>query len=319
MTGLAPICLFVSNRPAQARRALDALAGNPLAGDSELYVFCDGPQGPADLPLLKEVRTLIRQEQRFKRVLWHERKQHGGRTRAVLSALDDLFRTHDAVIVLEDHLVPAPQFLTFMNEGLSRYREDSRVGAVQGFHPGPEDAPNGIYFSRFFAAWGWATWKRAWDAFEPDAGILLRRLEIPGLRRKFNLDGQSAHHRRLVAQHHGLVSSWHIRWYASQFLLGKLALCPGRSLVGGPGLETPRSGELQDSAYASLGLAFAIEMKEIKVIEDRAAAAQISRWHRRRQGAAWSWIDTCCPELIWAWPDRVRGHWRALRHKPFDP
>ena len=318
MNGLAPICLFVHNRPAQTRRALDALAHNPMAGESELYVFCDGPQGPADLAAVREVRSLVHRERRFRRVLIHERQHHGGRTRAVLSGLDDLFRCHDAVIILEDDLETCPQFLAFMNEGLSRYRLDPRVGAIQGWHAGPGDAPNGIYFSRYFTPWGWATWRRAWEGFEPDAGVLLRKLEGPGLKRKFNLDGRCSHHRRLVEQQHGTVHCWHIRWYASQFLLGRLALCPGRSLVVRMDQEAPRTQAAQDSAYAGLSLAFALEMKDIKVIEDRAAAAQLSRSHEGRLGPVRSLLDSHCPAIWFVWKGRALGFWRALLKKRVD-
>jgi len=313
MTVLAPICLFVHAHPGRTRRALDALAHNTLAGEAELYVFCDGPRGPADLAGVKAVRDLVRRERRFARVFIHERRHHAGRTRAILAGLEGLFRSHEAVIVLEDHLETRPQFLAFMNEGLGRYRLDPRVGAIQGWHPGPADAPNGTYFSRYFAPWGWATWRRAWEGFEPDAGRLLPRLEGPSLKRKFNLDGGRNLHRRLVAQQHGTVDCWHIRWYASQFLLGRLALCPGRSLVARMGPGTPQPAPAQDSAYAALGLAFALEMKDLKVVEDRAAAAQIRR--SLAPGSLFGWLGDHGPDLIYLWATRIYIFWLNFKHK----
>ena len=40
---LAPIALFVYNRPAHSRATLEALAANELARHSDLIVFSDGP------------------------------------------------------------------------------------------------------------------------------------------------------------------------------------------------------------------------------------------------------------------------------------
>ncbi|HOD41388.1 MAG TPA: glycosyltransferase family 2 protein, partial [Candidatus Wallbacteria bacterium] len=41
---LAPIVLFVYNRPDHTRRTVEALLKNEFAGESELIVFSDGPK-----------------------------------------------------------------------------------------------------------------------------------------------------------------------------------------------------------------------------------------------------------------------------------
>ena len=38
---LAPILLFVYNRPAHAKRAIEALLHNTLAAESELFIYSD--------------------------------------------------------------------------------------------------------------------------------------------------------------------------------------------------------------------------------------------------------------------------------------
>ena len=43
---LASIILFVYNRPDHTRRALAALAANPLAAESDLIIYADGAKKP---------------------------------------------------------------------------------------------------------------------------------------------------------------------------------------------------------------------------------------------------------------------------------
>ena len=58
---LAPVALFVFNRPHHTRKTLEALVANPEFSKSPLYVFCDGPRGEADLPAVSAVRRVVRE------------------------------------------------------------------------------------------------------------------------------------------------------------------------------------------------------------------------------------------------------------------
>jgi len=51
MQSLAPIALFVYNRPDHARRTIGYLKKNLLAEDSRLFVFSDGANKQTDLNL----------------------------------------------------------------------------------------------------------------------------------------------------------------------------------------------------------------------------------------------------------------------------
>ena len=55
----SPITLFVYNRPTHTKRTLDALALNPEAMESELYIFCDGLKTNDNLDSLKKLMKLL--------------------------------------------------------------------------------------------------------------------------------------------------------------------------------------------------------------------------------------------------------------------
>ena len=52
---LAPIVLFVYNRPWHTRQTLDSLMNNELAKDSILYIYSDGAKSNATKEQLNEV------------------------------------------------------------------------------------------------------------------------------------------------------------------------------------------------------------------------------------------------------------------------
>jgi GT2 family glycosyltransferase len=62
MINLAPIVLFVYNRPEHTRKTLEALSANQLADQSELFVFADGPKSNAsneDILKIEATRKIV--------------------------------------------------------------------------------------------------------------------------------------------------------------------------------------------------------------------------------------------------------------------
>ncbi len=55
---IAPIVLFAYNRPWHLQQTVESLAKNYLAGQSELFVFSDGPKTESDVPKVTEVKQL---------------------------------------------------------------------------------------------------------------------------------------------------------------------------------------------------------------------------------------------------------------------
>ena len=68
MQNLAPIALFVYNRPEHTRRTISYLQKNLLAEESRLFIFADGPKTSADKAKVDEVRQLLKEVTGFKSV-----------------------------------------------------------------------------------------------------------------------------------------------------------------------------------------------------------------------------------------------------------
>src|SRR6185369_2358751 len=159
MSASAPIVLFAYNRPRHLRQALDALAANEGAQDSELLAFCDGPRPsaePGELRRIEEVRAIVRQERRFAHVAVVEREGNLGLARSVIEGVTTALSRHDRVIVVEDDIVSSRGFLRYMNAALAMYADDDRVGCIHAwnFHVDTSGCPDTTFFLKGADCWG---------------------------------------------------------------------------------------------------------------------------------------------------------------------
>lgn len=235
----APIALFTYNRLEHTAATLAALARNPLAAESQVWAFSDGPRPgrPDDPEKIAAVRNLLHSAQGFREVHVVERQENLGLSRSIIAGVGEMVERHRRVIVLEDDIVTSPHFLRYMNDGLDCYEDDDRVISIHGYvYPTRTPLPE-AFFLRGADCWGWATWKRGWDLFEPDGRKLLGELQARGLERAFDMNGARAYVKMLEDQIAGRCDSWAIRWDAVAFLQDKLTLYPGVSLVRNIGLD----------------------------------------------------------------------------------
>jgi len=94
---LAPIVLFVYNRPWHTLQTLEALSKNELADQSVLYIYADGAKEGATLEALEkigEVRTLIRSQQWCKKVHIIERDKNWGLADNIVDGVTVIVNQH---------------------------------------------------------------------------------------------------------------------------------------------------------------------------------------------------------------------------------
>lgn len=231
---LPPIALFVYNRPHHARKTLESLMANAEFSDSPLYVFCDGAKRKKDIPFVRETRELIRSYELDNATII-EREENMGLANSIITGVTELCNKYGRVIVVEDDLYLSPYFLKYMNTALDTYEECDKVMHISGYmFPVKGQLPE-TFFYRATSCWGWGTWKRAWDKFEPDTYTLLAGFKNRKKRREFDIQGSMKYYRMLILQAIGMNDSWAIRWYASVFLNNGLCLHPGKSLVNNIG------------------------------------------------------------------------------------
>ncbi|MBR6493855.1 MAG: glycosyltransferase [Prevotella sp.] len=248
---LAPILLFVYNRPEHVRRGVASLLANDLAGESELFVFSDAAKDEASKSEVSEVRRFVRSIEGFKAVHIVERTDNWGLARSIIDGVTQTLEHYDRVIVLEDDLVLAPYFLQFMNDALETYKNEDRVGHIQACDFTQNPTLPDTFLIKWTGSWGWATWRRACRHFNPDGRQLLDELKRRKLTRRFDFNGKYGFTRMLRRQVEGKNNSWAIRWNASLFLADILSLNVGRSLVQNEGFDGSGTNCGNGGLYAS--------------------------------------------------------------------
>jgi GT2 family glycosyltransferase len=188
---LAPIVLFVYNRPWHTRKTIEALKRNVLTKESNLFIFSDGPQDDDNGDKLKvaAVRDYIDNIDGFNKVEIIKRNENFGLAKSITNGVTDIVNKFGRIIVLEDDLVTSPYFLTYMNEALELYKNNEKVISIHGYtYPTKKELPE-TFFIKGADCWGWATWKRGWDKFNIDAEKLYNEIEQKGLSKEFDFNG----------------------------------------------------------------------------------------------------------------------------------
>lgn len=233
----APILLFVYNRPEHVRQCVTSLQKNELATQSRLFIYSDAARNPESREGVEQARQFIRTIKGFKEVTIIEREQNWGLARSIIDGVTTQVNRFGRVIVMEDDLIAAPYFLQFMNDALETYKDEPRVGHIQGCDFTQDASLPDTFLIKWTGSWGWATWDRAWKLFNPNGKELLRQLEERKLTRRFDFNGTYGYTRMLRRQIEGKNNSWAIRWNASLFLADILSLNAGRSLIQNNGFD----------------------------------------------------------------------------------
>jgi glycosyltransferase involved in cell wall biosynthesis len=283
----APVVVFAYNRPAHLRRCLDSLAANVEAGRTNLVIYCDGPKSDLDAPAVLATLDEARRTNGFASIEVVQRPENLGLATSIITGVTERLFHANRIIVLEDDLVLSPFFLEFMNDGLQRWEDDGRVASIHGYCyplPEPQAAP---FFILGADCLGWATWRRAWEVFDPDAAALLNQIDTSGRAGLFDFGGTYPFTRLLRGVAEGRTQSWAIRWYASTFLHGMVTLYPHESLVIHEGSDGTGTNMSQTSVLDTDLAQHRIPIPDIEPVESQDARIAFSRFFRRmriRQG-----------------------------------
>ncbi|MHB1530104.1 MAG: glycosyltransferase family protein [Acidiferrobacteraceae bacterium] len=276
----APVALFVYNRPWHTRQTVEALLANPEAKDTDLYVFSDAAKTERARNAVSAVRAYVRGVSGFRSVRIIDQKVNLGLAGSIISGTTEVCDQRGRVIVLEDDIVTSPHFLKYMNAALNLYESNERVISISGYtYPIQHTLPE-TFFLRGADCWGWATWKRAWDLFEPNGDVLLRELERQKLTHQFDSYRTYPFTRMLRNQVTGKNGSWAIRWHATAFVRDTCTLYPRKTLVHNIGMDgTGEHCAPTDKFYGDLSEG-PIDVRATPVEELPWVREQIMQFHR---------------------------------------
>jgi len=298
MQNFAPIALFVYNRPQHTERTLKFLQQNELAAESRLFIFSDGAKTPEDEDKVNAVRDLLKTIEGFKSVEIIIRKENMGLADSVIAGVSRLVKDYKQVIVFEDDLITSPYTLTYFNDALNRYRNQEEVMHIGAYmyHLKDNHLPESFFY-RAATSWGWATWDRAWQHFEPNIDTLMTQFDAKK-KAAFSIGYTMNFWKQMQDFKKGKNNSWAIRWYASIFLKGGLTLNPSQSLVNNIGHDGTGVHSGINDIYNVIINPRPVTQFPDQLKEDPQAYDAIRQFLSTRKGSLWQRIKRYLKERL---------------------
>jgi hypothetical protein len=282
---LPAVLITAFNRPDRLAEVLRALAPQAPA---RLYVSCDGPRPhvAGEAERVGMVRAMLANPPWPCRIEARFLPANGGCGVAMSGALDWFFEREEQGVVLEDDCVPSPDFLPFCAEVLARHAHDERVMSVLGTrHAAENRGQRAAYsYSRLFAPWGWASWRRAWRRYRVDASGWRAEFGAAGLASRglapASVRGWS---RKLdwAAAGGAAPKAWAYQWNYAHFRHDGLAVLPRTNLISNIGFDAGATHTDRASPWAALPvgrLAWPLA-HPVRIEPDHVADTHRERWH----------------------------------------
>lgn len=235
---ISPIVIFTYRR--NIDKLIESLLKNNLAKESELFIFSDGYKSDRDKADVLEVRKNLKNITEFKQVHIKESSTNKGLASSVIEGASSVLKKYGKVIVLEDDLIVADNFLNYMNEALEYYKNDKKIWSISGYTPDLKclnSYDKDVFLSVRACSWGWATWSDRWEKIDweikdwPEFTKDIKAIE------KFNLGGNDMF-TMLKMQMLGKIDSWAIRWCYNQFKYNTYTIYPSKSKLRNNGFDT---------------------------------------------------------------------------------
>lgn len=240
-----PIVYFAYNRPKHTIQSLESLKKNTLASESHLIIFIDGVkenEKEESILRVKEVQNIVQNIEWKGRVEYHISESNLGCRESIISGINYVFKTYDAVIVLEDDIVTSPYFLAYMNKTLKYYNEKKSVFSISAFNfPKdkiiyPENYKYDVFASLRTFNWGWGTWKDRWEQIEWSKNFIPNFLSNKNQVDAFCRGGDDLK-RLLLDEFRGESDAWDIQFQYNQFINHGISIVPVLSYTNNIGLD----------------------------------------------------------------------------------
>jgi hypothetical protein len=252
---LTPVLLIVFNRPDLTQQVLDRLQE---VGVKNLFVVADGPRNDNSddeekCRLTRETVEKISWECNFKTLF---RNENVGCGKGPSEGISWFFDQVEEGIILEDDCLPSISFFRFCAELLEKYRFQDDIMHISGnyFLGDKLKTDDSYYFSALPNAWGWATWRRAWQKF--DFGIhdfpeFEKTKKIQQVFKNISVRNYWIGRFRMTFRHPEKVNWWDYQWFFAVWNNNGKAIAPTANLVSNIGFRDDASHTKDNSSYFS--------------------------------------------------------------------
>ncbi len=234
-----PILFLIFNRPDSTKLVFESIRSIKPA---KLYIAADGSRKHKvgeDL-LCKDTRSiidLIDWECEIKTLF---RNENLGCKIAVSSAIDWFFENEEQGIILEDDCLPNESFYNYCETLLNYYASDERIMHISGnnFQDGNVRGNGSYYFSNYNHIWGWATWKRAWKAYNVDLSFLTETEIETLIEKQFDTKKERLFWNNIFKKViNKTIGTWDYQWTYAVWKNNGLSILPNKNMIANIGFN----------------------------------------------------------------------------------
>ena len=228
------------------------------ARPSKLLLYQDGPRGERDMAGIEACREIVSDAHIDWECEVHRRylDHNQGCDPSGFLSHQWAFSLADKVIVLEDDVVPSQSFFPFCKEMLDRYEHDERISMIAGFNIDEETKDCGsdsYFFTTAFSIWGWASWRRVAERWDPTYGFIHNPQAMEKLERVAKERNLRSDMLQMFRDHSQSGKAYFETIYWSDMLLNDcLAIMPQQNQINNIGLmadSTHFSAELKTTPH----------------------------------------------------------------------
>jgi len=226
ISNLAPIVLFVYNRPWHTQQTIEALKKNELADKSDLIIYSDAPKKENAWPKVQELRDYLKSITGFKSLKIIERKENWGLAKSIISGVTEVVNKYGRIIVLEDDILTSQEFLKYMNHSLEAYQNKQKIWHINSWNYNiNNEEDNEVFLCRLMHCWGWATWHNRWEKFEKNVDDIIGQYTREKISH-FNLDDTVPYWSQIELNKNRTIDTWAVFWYATIHKNNGLCITP---------------------------------------------------------------------------------------------
>jgi hypothetical protein len=239
-----PVVFIIFNRPDLTGIVFKAIS---QARPKKLLIIADGPRFSEEVGKCEEARSIIDKVDWDCEVLTNFSETNLGCKKRVSSGLDWAFSEVEEAIILEDDCLPHRSFFKFCETLLDKYRDDEQVMMISGDNfliDGPK-GEDSYFFSRYFAIWGWASWRKAWKKYD----IGMKDWGIFKCQKQLDLFYTQEYMRRYITSmfdgaYKNEIDTWDTQWFYSCLFNNGLCIVPQVNLVSNIGITGTHSSSV---------------------------------------------------------------------------
>ena len=226
-----PVLFLIFNRPDETGQVFSRIK---RAQPKTLYIAADGPRDGknGEKEVCEKTREIVSKIDWDCEVKTLYRETNLGCKIAVSSAITWFFENEEMGIILEDDCLPSDSFFRFCEELLILYKNDSRIWHIDGSTFQKLKFETGYEFSKYCLIWGWATWRRAWNNYDPDIK------NFPEFERKnimksvwYKPEVRKLWLEKFKEVYNAQVDTWDFQWFYTVWINNGMSIRPGVNLI----------------------------------------------------------------------------------------